>query len=53
MKHQQLSCFLSFLLHCYLFLKKILHHKKDFRLVQWVIWYEEFVVKNGLHATAN
>jgi len=23
------------------------------RLVQWVIWYEEFVVKNGLYATAN
>ena len=22
-------------------------------MVQWVIWYEEFVVKNGLYATAN
>ena len=21
--------------------------------MQWVSWYEEFVVKNGLHATAN
>jgi len=23
------------------------------KLVQWVIWYEEFVVRIGLHATAN
>ena len=31
----------------------ILFHLNYSILVQWVIWYEEFVVKIGLHATAN
>jgi hypothetical protein len=30
----------------------ILYHQKQPRLVQWVIWYEEFVVESGVHAAA-
>jgi hypothetical protein len=54
-KHQPLSRFLSFLMQWYLSNKNStpLQIYIYSRLVQWVSWYEEFVVKNGLHATAN
>ena len=36
----------------FIFVAMIFSSKKHSRLVQWVIWYGEFVVKNGVHAAA-